>query len=63
MKNKLKGSTNMNYDEAIAIIGRNRAKWELNHMKKALSLLPFLNTIEEERRLKAIKIILKHNRS
>jgi len=52
----------MNYKEAIDIVGSNRAKWELKNMKKALSFAPLLNSVEDEKRLKAIKVILIERR-
>lgn len=52
----------MSYKEAIDIVGSNRAEWELKNMKKALSLSPLLNSIEDEKRLKAVKVILLNRR-
>ena len=52
----------MSYKEAIDIVGSNRAEWELKNMKKALSLSPILNSIEDEKRLKAVKVILLNRR-
>jgi len=51
---------NMSYKQAVEIIGNNRPRWELLAMKKALSSIPLMNSIEEEYRLKAIKILLKN---
>ena len=49
----------MTYTEAKQIVG-DRATWELHAMKRALSALGgFLNTQEENRRLVAIKLILR----
>ncbi len=49
----------MTIQEAREILG-NRAKWELQNMKKALSFMGALNTIEENQRLEACKILLKN---
>jgi len=49
----------MTKQEAIIILG-NRAKWELQNMKKALSFMGALNSPEENERLKACKILLKN---
>ena len=46
--------------EAWNIVG-NQPKWALAAMVKALSLHPWRNTPEDERRLKAAKIALKTN--
>jgi len=51
----------MNIEEAKRLIG-NRPIWELKNMKKAISFLGALNTPEEERKLKAIKILLKNHK-
>jgi len=48
----------MNKQEALNLIG-DRAKWELQHMKKALSMFPILNTEEDDKRLEAVKTLLK----
>jgi len=47
--------------EAREILG-NRATWELQHMKRALEMLPLLNTPEENTRLDAVKVMLKRER-
>ena len=47
----------MSIDQARAIVG-NRAKWELQAMRKALSMHPWLNTAEENQRLQAVRVIL-----
>ena len=52
---------NMTTTEALKIVG-NRASWELLNMKLALSTLTLLNTPEENKRLEAIKILLKKDR-
>lgn len=49
----------MNLKEAEKIAGENRATWELSNMKKALSTFPILNTEEDNKRLEAVKVILK----
>ena len=48
----------MTIDQARAIAG-NYARWELSAIKKALSLLQWLNTEEEKQRLEAVKILLR----
>lgn len=48
----------MSLDQARAIVG-NRAKWELQAMRKALSMHQWLNTAEENQRLQAVGIVLK----
>jgi len=45
--------------EAWDIIG-NQPIWAIRNMVKALSMLSALNTAEENERLKAAKICLKH---
>jgi hypothetical protein len=49
----------MNIREAEEILG-NRATWELKNMKKALSSMPFFNSSEDDKRLEAVKVMLKH---
>jgi hypothetical protein len=49
----------MTLEQAQKILG-NRAKWELQNMKKALSFMGALNTTEENERLEACKILLKN---
>lgn len=41
---------------------RKRPSWELNNMVLALSMCPFLNTEEEEERLKLAKEVLAERR-
>lgn len=53
----------MTYKEALEIVGPNRARWELLKMKKALSDMPLLNSVEDEYRLKAVKTLLKSRRA
>lgn len=48
----------MNIQEAKNILG-NRSEWELKNMKKALSMFPILNSEEENKRLEAVKLLLK----
>lgn len=52
----------MNYNQAFEILG-NRAKWELQNMKKALSTFPILNTEEENERLEAVKTLLRTHKA
>jgi len=51
----------MNLEEAKEILG-DRATWELRNMKKALTMLPILNTDEDNLRLEAVKVMLKHRK-
>lgn len=51
----------MSKSEAKEIVG-NRATWELKNMKKALSSFPILNSEEENKRLEAVKIVLKERK-
>ena len=44
--------------EAWKIVG-NQPKWAITNMVKALSMLPALNTPEENKRLEAAKICLR----
>lgn len=48
----------MTIQQAKKILG-NQPKWALKNMVKALKLLPYLNTAEDELRLKAAQIALK----
>lgn len=41
------------------LIGYNRADFELRNMKKALSILEILNSIEDNQRLKAVNTLLR----
>lgn len=52
----------MNIKEAEETLG-NRATFELQNMRKALSMLQLLNTPEEDKRLEATKVMLKARRS
>lgn len=51
----------MNLQEARELLG-NRAIWELINMRKALTFLGALNTLKEDKRLEAVKILLKQRR-
>lgn len=48
----------MTRDQALEIVGR-RPRWELQAMRRALSLHAWLNTHEENQRLQAVKILLR----
>jgi len=48
----------MTLQEAQDILG-DRATWELKNMRKALSMLQILNTPEDNKRLEAVKTLLK----
>ena len=48
----------MNLIEAKKIVG-NQPTWALKNMVKALKMLPWRNTAEDEQRLIAAKIVLK----
>jgi hypothetical protein len=48
----------MSIDTARMILGR-RPEWELRAIVRALSIHRFLNTPEEEARLKAARILLR----
>ena len=48
----------MTIQQAKKISG-NQPKWALKNMVKALKLLRYLNTAEDELRLKAAQIVLK----
>lgn len=47
----------MTVQEAKELLG-DRASWELKNMKRALSMSVLLNTPEEDRRLKAVTVLL-----
>ena len=47
----------MSPEQAREIIG-NQPAWAVRRMVHALSLLPWLNTAEEDQRLEAAKIVL-----
>lgn len=51
----------MDLREAESVIG-NQPTWALRNMVKALQLMPFLNTPDDVRRLKAAQVVL-HERS
>ena len=48
----------MNLTEAKKIVG-NQPTWALKNMVKALQMLPWRNTAEDELRLKAARVVLK----
>lgn len=48
----------MTLDQARQILG-NRPRWEIDAMRRALSIHQWLNTPEENRRLEACKIYLR----
>jgi len=50
----------MNIKEARELLG-NRAPWELLAMKRALESMPALNNDEENKRLEAVKVVMKAN--
>jgi len=50
----------MSVQKAWSIVG-NQPKWAIKNMVKALSMMPAMNTEEENIRLKAGKICLKNN--
>jgi hypothetical protein len=50
----------MTLPEAKKILG-NRAKWELQNMKRALTFLGALNSQEENQRLEACRVMLKNS--
>ena len=52
------GGSGMNLIEAKKIVG-NQPTWALKNMVKALQMLPWRNTAEDEQRLLAAKIVLK----
>jgi hypothetical protein len=45
--------------QARDIVG-NRARWELIAIRRALSMLQYLNTPEEMQRLQAVRVLLRH---
>jgi hypothetical protein len=55
---KAQQSPAMTQDQARDIIG-NRARWEVQAIARALSLHQWLNTPEENQRLKAARLILR----
>jgi len=48
----------MNLIEAKKIVG-NQPTWALKNMVKALKMLPWRNTVEDELRLQAAKVVLR----
>jgi hypothetical protein len=59
-KNEIGGS-GMKLEEAKKIVG-NQPTWALKNMVKALQMLPWRNTAEDEQRLLAAKIVLKERK-
>lgn len=53
---------NMSLSDAKNILG-DRAKWELQNMKKALSSMRPINSEEEEKKLAAVRVMLKNKES
>lgn len=51
----------MTLDDAKRIVG-NQPAWALQNMVKALQMLPWLNTADDELRLKAARMVLKARR-
>lgn len=51
----------MTLDDAKRIVG-NQPAWALQNMVKALQMLPWLNTADDELRLKAAHMVLKARR-
>lgn len=56
---KLTPQTIQKIRRAHSIVG-NQPRYALRNMVKALSMLPRLNTVEENERLAAAKIVLRH---
>jgi hypothetical protein len=52
------GGSGMTLEEAKKIVG-NQPTWALKNMVKALQMLPWRNTTEDEQRLLAAKVVLK----
>ena len=50
----------MNLDKAIAILGINRSRHEIQNMVFALKLAPFFNTKDDSARLWAGKYVLRY---
>jgi putative SOS response-associated peptidase YedK len=53
----------MTMQQAIAALGINRAKYELQNMVKALGMASWLNTPQDESRLSAARYTLRHWRA
>ena len=49
----------MNIDQAISILGINRARYEVQNMALALTFGSYLNTKQEQDRLEASSFVLK----
>ena len=54
----LKGEIEMTYSEAKTIVG-NQPTWALRNMVKALKMMPWMNTPEDNQRLEAAKVMIK----
>lgn len=50
----------MNLQDAQKLIGKNHTKFMLKRQIDALSRISWFNTVEDNQRLEAAKIILKH---
>ena len=50
----------MTIDQAISILGINRARYEVQNMAIALTFGSYLNTKQEQDRLEASTFVLKH---
>ena len=56
---KLTPKTIQKIKKAHAIVG-NQPRYAVRNMVKALSMMPRLNTVEENERLEAGKVVLRH---
>ena len=56
--NKPNTMQKMTIERAREILG-DRARFELTHMRRALSSFPMLNSEEENERLEAVKVLLR----
>ena len=56
---KLTPRTIQKIRQASSIVG-NQPRYAVRNMVKALSMMPRLNTVEENERLEAAKIVLRH---
>ena len=52
----------MTIDQAKEIVG-NQPTWALRNMVKALKMLPFMNTAEDEKRLAAAVMVIKSRKA
>lgn len=53
----------MTMQQAIAVLGINRAKYELLNMKRALEIAPFFNDFQDNARLQAARFVLRRWRA